>query len=1149
LTPPPTSTNLTQMPTKERTPMHRPIRLTSLLLGVIACALLLAPGAQAASAPAPGWRITMTPQPSNFTSARNSECETQIEAEGQYPLKSQTFSCERFLVSVRNEGAEASAEGSPATMSVELPSGLTLVGLGEANTAQGAESHEVPLPLLICEIATSSCTLESTLDPGGVMAFVALVTVAPSLEGQTVSASAVVEGGGAPAAAVSIQVPVSTTPSPFAYENVALDPLGLDGLTEADAGGHLGSLTTSFTLPTEFRKAAGLKYIPREDPKDVVFDLPLGLTGNPQSLPTCPEQSVRNQQCPADTQIGLIGLEISENGATGAAEQFPLYNIEPQKGYAAEFGSEFEHRDFFLYAEVVHTPAGYGLQVSTPGIVHVVKAFSLTGIYLTFWGDPASHDGTTGTTPFFSNPADCSAGPLLTTGWAVSWQQPDRVVQAEYASYPNGVVGCNQLSFEPTIRSRPSTNRADNPSGLNFDLHVPQASGMTNPATPPARDVTVALPKGMSIDPSSADGLGSCNAEGAEGINIGSQDISVQGQDLGDPEATEYGAGHSGGNGSPYDDGIWHTAPGHCPNASQIGTVEVFTPLLDHNLPGKVFVGTPECGPCTNADAASGKLVKLYMELNDPVSGVIVKLPGVVNVDPGSGQLTATFRDLPQLPFSKLHLQLNEGGRAPLRTPSVCTNYQTTSDLTPWSSPETPDARPGDAFAISSPAVSGSCPGSEAKQPNSPSFTAGTLSPQAGAYTPFVLKVSRDDGTQQFGSLEAALPGGLLAKLAGVPYCADASIAAANGRSGRAERNSPSCPSASEVGTVTVGAGAGPTPYYVQGHAYLAGPYKGAPLSLAIITPAVAGPFDLGTVVVRTALNVDPETAQVHAVSDPLPTILAGIPLDIRSIAVNLARPQFVLNPTSCDPTSVTGSLNSTLGSVVPLSQHFQVGGCNSLKFVPKLKLSLSGATKRTGHPALKAVLTYPQKGAYANIRRAQVNLPHAEFLDQGNLNKTCTKPILLAGNCPAKSIYGKAKAWTPLLDKPLEGPVYLVGGYGYKLPALVADLNGQIRVVLKGKVDTGPNKGIRNTFEAVPDAPVSRFELQLKGGKKYSLLENSENLCRKPQRAIARFTAQNGASQQTKPLIANDCGKGKKGNGKKGGGSKGKKKDSKHKS
>jgi hypothetical protein len=262
--------------------------------------------------------------------------------------------------------------------------------------------------------------------------------------------------------------------------------------------------------------------------------------------------------------------------------------------------------------------------------------------------------------------------------------------------------------------------------------------------------------------------------------------------------------------------------------------------------------------------------------------------------------------------------------------------------------------------------------------------------------------------------------------------------------------------------------------------------------------------------------------------SDPLPTVLHGVPLDLRDVRVDLDRPHFILNPTSCEPGQFTSTIAATSGALASPSVHFQASGCERLGFKPELKLSLKGKTGRTGHPSVRALVTYPKKGEYANIAAAQVSLPHAEFLDQGNLNKVCTQPQLNSESCPAKSVYGHAKVWSPLLDKPLEGNVYLAVGFGYKLPALVAELDGQIRVLLVGKVDTGKDKGIRNTFEVVPDAPVERFELELKGGPKYGLLENSEDLCTKPQHANASFTAQNGKELQARPLIANSCGKGK---------------------
>ena len=448
--------------------------------------------------------------------------------------------------------------------------------------------------------------------------------------------------------------------------------------------------------------------------------------------------------------------------------------------------------------------------------------------------------------------------------------------------------------------------------------------------------------------------------------------------------------------------------------------------------------------------------------------------------------------------------------------------------MVPWSTPEGADAHPTDSYETTLGAGGGACSASEAAAPNHPSFTAGTAAPQAGAYSPFLLKLSREDGTQRLTGLDTTLPAGLTGRLTGISYCSEAQIAQAKSREapnmGAVEQQSPSCPAASEVGSVTVGAGAGITPLYVSGHAYLAGPYKGAPLSLAIITPAVAGPFDLGAVVVRTALQVNPETARIHAVSDPLPSIIQGVPLDIRSIAVRLDRPSFTLNPTSCDPMAITGSAPTLPGQSAALTSPFQVGGCSALKFAPKIAISLKGGTKRHRFPALKAVLTYPSKGAYANIASAQVTLPHSAFLEQGHIGTVCTRVQFAANSCPKASIYGKAKALTPLLDKPLEGPVYLRSS-SHELPDLVAALNGQVDVVLAGRVDTGKGGGIRNTFEAVPDAPVSKFTLEMQGGKK-GLLVNSENICRKPQKASVSFTAQNGKALALTPTIGNDCGK-----------------------
>jgi len=454
--------------------------------------------------------------------------------------------------------------------------------------------------------------------------------------------------------------------------------------------------------------------------------------------------------------------------------------------------------------------------------------------------------------------------------------------------------------------------------------------------------------------------------------------------------------------------------------------------------------------------------------------------------------------------------------------------------MTPWSSPEGADATPGDSFELTQGAGGAPCAASEPQLPNKPNFEAGTLQPKAGIYSPFVLHLARQDGSQELKAIDTTLPEGLIGKLAGISECSDAQIAQATSRNklgdGALEKASPSCPLSSEVGVVNVGAGAGPDPYYVQGHAYLAGPYKGAPLSLEIITPAVAGPYDLGTVAVRTALYVNSETAQIHAVSDEVPHILQGIPLDVRAINLSMNRNQFTLNPTSCEKKIVLGTAFSVLNQPASLSSPFQVGECKELGFKPKLSINLKGDTKRSGNPALKATLTYP-KGAYANIASASVALPHSEFLDQAHIKTICTRVQFAEGNtpgekCPAGSIYGFAKAITPLLDQPLEGPVYLRSS-SHPLPDLVAALNGQIQVVLDGTIDSHKG-GIRNRFEAVPDAPVSKFTLTMQGGKK-GLLENSTNLCRSTNRATVAFTAQNGKTSDYQPVVTNSCKKGAK--------------------
>ncbi len=847
-------------------------------------------------------------------------------------------------------------------------------------------------------------------------------------------------------------------------------------VSSSQAGGH-PDFTTAFEYD---REALGG---PAGQVKNVTVVLPRGLVANPQATPHCSAAQLAIYDCQPSAQVGVLTTRFSipakEVGEEPAEfqETTGVYNMNPSPGHTATFATSLSFATVLIEADV--TRDGTFRVVS-----HVTEISTLIPVIansFTVWGVPAdsSHDAQrfgpppasatpthSGAAPeaFMYNSANCSEGPLPTEITVQSWAGESDNVTSTMAT----PTGCSLLKASPTIAVHPETSQASAPSGYGLNLSVPQELAPYSLATPTLRDATVTFPEGTALSPSAANGLETCS-EAQIGLN----------------------------NGDPVT----------CPDASKLGTVEIETPFLEKPLTGSVYAAAQGQNPF-------GSLLAVYFTLEG--LGVGVKLAGEVKTNPLTGQLTTVFTKNPPLPFSELRVRLFGGPGAALSNPADCGTALSTSMLTFYSS--TMALEPSSAFD-----VTGCSPGHF-----TPTLSAGTTNAKAGAYSPFTLRLSRSDLDQPLGSITAALPKGLLGKLAGVPYCPESAIAAAQARSapgeGATELAHPSCPAASQVGTVTVAAGPGPAPYYTHGTAYLAGPYKGAPLSLVVITPAVAGPFDLGTVVVRNALQFNPETAQVTAVSDPLPQILQGIPLALRSVTLKLDRPNFTLNPTSCAAKQLNATASSTLGLSAALSNPFQVGQCRALGFKPKLALALKGGTKRNDHPALHATLTYPSQGAYANIAAAQVTLPHSEFLDQSHIATVCTRVQFKAHECPADSIYGYAKAITPLLDNPIEGPVYLRSS-SHTLPDLVADLNGQIEVALLGTVDSGKGGGLRNTFEAVPDAPVSRFTLSLKGGSK-GLLVNSENLCSPNAKthAIADFTGQNGKIYDTTPKVQNNC-------------------------
>jgi hypothetical protein len=896
-----------------------------------------------------------------------------------------------------------------------------------------------------------------------------------------------------------------------------------DGTAFTQAGGHPFSASTKLVLNTASDGFGGL--LPDESLKNAVVSLPPGLTGNPTATPRCSAadfatnnyttgQSTAPPNCPNSTVLGIARFEFAVFGNVNPVF-VPIYNLVPPPNVPAQFGFEVESSRIRLNGEV-RTGGDYGLNIAA---INTPQGLALTAAEFNFWGTPAdsSHDPFRGTClnssepgvslgdcpsqgpllPFVRTPTNCSTGPVTTSINADSWQDPARSVGSSFLSHDNreppspvGPTGCNSVPFEPSFAVQPTSSAAESPTGLAVDIHLPQNQNPRGVSEADLKRAVVTLPRGMSVSAAAANGLDAC-AESQIALTSAS--------------------------------------PAGCPASSKIGSAEVNSPLLEEPLKGSIYLAKQH-------ENKFGSLLATYIAVEG--QGVVVKLAGQVEAA-ADGQLKATFDDNPQLPFENLHLSFFGGAKAPLINPPSCGTYTTLASFSPWSAvdPDNPTSAEvkssTSSFNITSGPNGSACPnGSFA-----PKLEAGTTNPVAGRYSPFVLNLSREDGTQQLSTITAALPKGLLGKLAGIPYCSDSAlggIPSAEG-TGAAQLANPSCPAASQLGTVSVGAGAGPSPFYVNtGKVYLAGPYKGAPLSLAIVTPALAGPFDLGNVVVRAALQVNPETTQITAVSDPLPTILHGIPLDLRSVAVNISREGFTLNPTSCNPMEVSSTITGTGGAIAHPSSRFQVASCESLGFAPKLALNLRGATKRAKDPALKAVLTAPS--GQANIGKVQVILPKSVFIDQSHVGNPCTRVQFNegAGNgsaCPAKSILGKATAYSPLLEKPLTGNVYFRSNGGErKLPDLVASLGGQIHVNLVGFIDSVHQKGkegsrVRNTFASVPDAPVSRFVLELQGGRK-GLLQNSTNLCKSTNRATVKMDGQNGKVNDFETVVKPACGK-----------------------
>ncbi len=865
------------------------------------------------------------------------------------------------------------------------------------------------------------------------------------------------------------------------------------------AAGHPPVGFTQFIIKQEPGPVAG--EIPVGNLRTVRVDLPEGLTVNPQATPQCElDPGESPSTCPANTQVGTSAVTAT-NPLTSLAVPIPpvpVYNIVPKTGEPALFGLSIAGNDVYLESDI-EWEGDYHEYFT----IHVAK---LNLVDIPGLGDMARvaknrlvFDGRSGDGTFITTPSTCYDPETPPFEQVYSTFLRADSYEDEDPNFPFGSpfiesplppekmpLECESIPFDPSIAVDPGTSQTDSPAGAAVDVEVPFEPDPLTQLQSHVRTAKVTLPQGMGLNPSAANGLAACSDE-------------------------------------EFRKGVRDPANA-CPAASKVGTVAVDTPPLpDGSLSGDVYVGRQ-----LSRDPASGQAYRIFVEAKSERYDIHARLVGNVSADPQTGQLTTTFADNPQVPFESFRLQFNGGPKAPLTSPPTCGPNQTATQMTPWSG--NPAATPGQSFSLSTAPGGGECPKSMAARPFAPSFAARTTNPKGGAFTHFVVNVARSDGNQELKGVDVKLPPGLTAKLAGVRYCPEDAIAAAGSNAGAAEAVNSTCPGSSLVGSASVTAGSGPNPIGLTGKAFLAGPYRGAPLSLAVVTPATAGPFDFGSVVVRVALFVDSRTAQVNAVSDPIPHVFGGATLDVRSVAVTLDRKQFAINPTNCSQLGVGGTLRGgganpldpAAFSALSVGVAFQVNGCERLGFKPKLYMRVFGGTRRAKSPKLRAILK--ARDGDANIGRAAVTLPKALILEQSSLANVCTRVQFAAHDCPKDSIYGYARAETPLLDGPLKGPVYLRSSDN-ELPDMVAALNGQVDVELAGRIDSAKGR-LRTTFDVVPDVPVSKFMLTVHGGKKRGLLVNTTSLCAKKYKAIARFKAHNGKKRNMRPKLRTPCKK-----------------------
>jgi hypothetical protein len=813
--------------------------------------------------------------------------------------------------------------------------------------------------------------------------------------------------------------------------------------------------------------------------------------------------------------IGTLPNEGSRLPLIPGLTQVPVYNLQPKPGEPALFGFVIAGKEpVFLETEVAwESDFHESFTIRLPNTAAAPGLNTLISRLVNFGNTPGNGTYITKPTTCF-DPSEAANTHLYSTWFrAESYEKPDASFPKGSTPVENKIIdssgqffgqeGCDKVPFDPTIDVSPNTGSIDSPAPATVTATLKYLTGAESSIEEShLRKAVVTLPEGMGINPSGSNGLVACTDQ-------------------------QFKKGQ-------------RTYSNECPANSVIGSAEIDSPPLSEPLRGNIYVGEQK-----SMDPASGEEFRVLVEAKSESLGVDLRLVGKVAANPSTGQLMATINEqevgelagklpegLPQVPFKAVRLKF-DGSKSVLTSPPTCSTAQTNGQMEPWARPGTSVAVTS-SFTLSSDPGGGSCPTSLGARKFAPSYTAASDSTTAAKYTPFRVHIGRSDGQQELKAVNVTLPKGLTGKLAGIPYCSDADLASPAVGSGRSQQAKKSCSSESAIGATTTLSGTGGSPLSLPGTAYLAGPYNGAPISMAVVTPAVSGPFDLGTVVVRVALNVNPMTAQINAVSDPIPNVFGGVKLDIRSIDVNMNRNKFMLNPTNCAAGATAGTINgggsnpanAASWSSYAVTAPYQATGCNKLSFKPSFNARISGPTTRAKNPQIRVVVK--ARPGDANIARTALNLPHSLFLDQGHIKTICTRVQLAANQCPKNSVYGHAEASTPLLKNKLKGPVYLVSS-SHKLPDLLADLKGQINIQLDGVISSN-HGGLKTVFNNTPDVPLKTFVLNMRRGKK-SLLQNSTNLCKGRQLAILNMKGQNGKTMKTNKLRLNiaSCGGKKK--------------------